>query len=78
MARLKSFNPAKIQETRKKSGMNQNAFWTRFGVTQSGGSRYESGRDIPTPTSMLIWLLESGRITDQDLADAQKAVKAAG
>jgi DNA-binding transcriptional regulator YiaG len=78
MARLKAFNPAKIQETRKKSGMNQNAFWTRFGVTQSGGSRYESGRDIPMPTSMLIWLLESGRITDQDLADAQKAVKAAG
>jgi DNA-binding transcriptional regulator YiaG len=77
MARLKSFNPAKIQESRIKSGMNQHAFWTRFGVTQSGGSRYESGRDIPTPTSMLIWLLESGRITDKDIEDAKKAVKAA-
>jgi DNA-binding transcriptional regulator YiaG len=78
MARLKAFKPDAIQDSRKKSGMNQNAFWSRFGVTQSGGSRYESGRDIPTPTSMLIWLLESGRITDQDLADAQKAVKASG
>lgn len=78
MARLKSFNPAKIQESRKKSGMNQNAFWSRFGVTQSGGSRYESGRDIPVPTSMLIWLLESGRITDKDLEDAKKAVTATG
>jgi DNA-binding transcriptional regulator YiaG len=78
MARLKSFKPNTIQDSRKKSGMNQQAYWTRFGVTQSGGSRYESGRDIPTPTSMLIWLLDSGRITDQDLADAQKAVKAAG
>jgi DNA-binding transcriptional regulator YiaG len=76
MARLKSFKPDNIQQSRKSSGMNQSAFWTRFGVTQSGGSRYESGRDIPTPTSMLIWLLESGRITDQDLVDARKAVKA--
>jgi hypothetical protein len=58
--------------------MNQQADWSRFGVTQSGGSRYESGRDIPTPTSMLIWLLENGRLTDQDLADALKVVKAAG
>ena len=78
MARLKSFKPDNIKNSRTKSGMNQQSYWSRFGVTQSGGSRYESGRDIPTPTSMLIWLLESGRITDQDLADAQKAVKAAG
>jgi len=44
MARLKAFNPDKTQEIRKTSGMNQQAFWTRFGITQSGGSRYESGR----------------------------------
>ena len=78
MARLKAFKPDTIPNSRKKSGMNQQAFWSRFGVTQSGGSRYESGRDIPTPTSMLIWLLDNGRLTDQDLADALKVVKAAG
>lgn len=77
MARLKSFKPEKIQEQRKQSGLNQSAFWSRFGVTQSGGSRYESGRNVPIPTAMLIWLRESGRIGDQDLADALKAVKAA-
>lgn len=77
MARLKSFKPEKIQEQRKQSGLNQSAFWSRFGVTQSGGSRYESGRNVPLPTAMLIWLRESGRIGDQDLADALRAVKAA-
>lgn len=77
MARLKSFKPEKIQEQRKQSGLNQSAFWSRFGVTQSGGSRYESGRNVPIPTAMLIWLRESDRIDDQDLADALKAVKAA-
>lgn len=77
MARLKAFKPEKIQEQRKLSGLNQSAFWSRFGVTQSGGSRYESGRNVPIPTAMLIWLRESGRIDDQDLADALKVVKAA-
>ena len=77
MARLKAFKPDSITDSRKKSGMNQQAYWSRFGVTQSGGSRYETGRDIPTPTSMLIWLLETGRISDQDLADALKVVEEA-
>ena len=75
MARQKSFDPSKIQEKRKISGMNQNAFWSRFGITQSAGSRYESGRNLPKPTGMLVWLLETGRITEQDLLDAKKALK---
>ena len=29
---------------RVKAGLNQSQFWSRIGVTQSGGSRYESGR----------------------------------
>jgi transcriptional regulator with XRE-family HTH domain len=76
MSRLKAFNPERIQEIRKSSGFNQTEYWKRFGVTQSGGSRYETGRTIPTPTAMLLWLRDAGRITDQDLADALKAVKA--
>ncbi len=77
MARLKAFKPDTVKAVRQKSGMNQLAYWSRFGVTQSGGSRYEAGRDIPTSTSMLMWLLDSGRISDRDLADAMKAVSAA-
>lgn len=39
---------------RQKAGMNQGEFWGVFGVTQSGGSRYESGRRIPKPVRMLL------------------------
>lgn len=39
---------------RKKLSLNQSDFWTPFGVTQSGGSRYESGRNIPRPVQMLL------------------------
>lgn len=78
MARLKSFSPDKIAQSRKLEGINQSEFWRRFGVTQSGGSRYESGRNIPVPTAMLMWLRESGKVSDKDLAGALKAVKSAG
>ena len=78
MARLKAFKPDTVKTARQETGLNQNAYWSRFGITQSGGSRYESGRDIPTPASMLIWLYDAGRITDRDLADALKAVKTTG
>lgn len=77
MAKLKRFKPDNIQERRKSSRLSQVAFWARFGVAQTTGSRYESGNSIPLPTSMLIWLHEAGRIDDRDLDDALKAVKAA-
>jgi DNA-binding transcriptional regulator YiaG len=64
----------KVVEIRRHACLNQSAFWSRFGVTQSGGSRYESGRSMPRPTSMLVWLRESGVITDNDLDAAKKAV----
>ena len=64
----------KIAEHRKATGLNQSAFWSRFGVTQSGGSRYESGRNLPKPVAMLVWLRESGKISDQDMEAARKAV----
>jgi transcriptional regulator with XRE-family HTH domain len=75
MARKKSFTVDTLLDARKKAGMNQSEFWHRFGVTQSGGSRYESGRNIPMPSAMLLWLAHTGRISDKDLADALKAVK---
>ena len=42
--------------TRQKLGINQTKFWSRVGVTQSGGSRYESGRKIPKPVMALVVL----------------------
>ena len=39
---------------RRKLDLNQTEFWSRLGVTQSGGSRYEaSGRRVPKPVAML-------------------------
>lgn len=63
-----------LSEHRKHLGLNQSAFWTKFGVTQSGGSRYESGRGLPKPVAMLVWLRESGVISDKDLEAAKKGV----
>lgn len=39
---------------RQRLGINQTQFWSRVGVTQSGGSRYESGRKIPRPVQKLL------------------------
>ncbi len=43
-----------IKKMRKSKGLNQLQFWTPIGVTQSGGSRYESDRKIPRPVQLLI------------------------
>ena len=39
---------------RTKLRMNQTEFWSRIGVTQSGGSRYEGGRNAPEPTRIVV------------------------
>lgn len=63
-----------VIEDRRAEGLNQSEFWKRFGVTQSGGSRYEAGRAIPRPTRLLMWLRKTGRISDRDLVDAMRAI----
>ena len=72
MARKKKLDFSDIAEIRKKQNLNQTEFGTRFGVTQSGGSRYESGRNIPKPLAILLWLNRTGKVTDKDLAEALK------
>lgn len=65
------------QGYRQATGLNQSAFWAPLGVTQSGGSRYEStGRTIPTPVALLLVLRDQGIITDEILAEAQRTVEA--
>ena len=41
---------------RRQLGINQLAFWGPLGVTQSGGSRYESGRRMPKQVEVLLRL----------------------
>lgn len=47
-------NPRQI---RRRLRLNQQEFWSRIGVTQSGGSRYESGRAMPKPVRELLRLV---------------------
>ena len=39
---------------RRALDLSQKDFWSRLGVTQSGGSRYEQGRKIPPPVARLM------------------------
>lgn len=57
------------REIRRKLGMNQQQFWSKLGVTQSGGSRYESGRNMPRPVQHLLRLVHVEQI---DIAKIRK------
>ena len=61
-------------ELRKSAGMNQTDFWKKFGVTQSGGSRYENGRSMPTPLKVLVQAWIENLVDDAALAKLLKKV----
>ena len=50
------------REIRRRLRLNQHEFWSRIGVTQSGGSRYESGRSMPRPVRELLRLVHVERL----------------
>lgn len=58
-------NSAAVLKTRKDLGINQQAFWSKIKVTQSGGSRYETGRSIPASIQHMI-VLAYGSQTEAD------------
>jgi len=64
-----------IRAYRRKHGLNQSEFWSRVGVTQSGGSRYESGRNIPRPVQILLHLTYG---KDKQSADMYAWLRAQG
>ena len=59
-------NPRQI---RNRLSLNQQEFWARIGVTQSGGSRYESGRKMPKPVRELLRLVH---VEGMELASAKR------
>ena len=73
-------NPPRIPkpgDIRRKLGLNQSEFWGAVGVTQSGGSRYESGRNMPRPVRELLRLvhiegIDLGRVKGDDVAVAEQ------
>lgn len=61
------FDHKALREYRKARQESQSRFWSRFGVTQSRGSRFEMGTVIPPPVAILLKLYLEGAITDGDL-----------
>jgi len=45
------------RQVRRRVGMKQKRFWSRLGVSQSGGSRYESGHGMPPEVTQLLRLV---------------------
>ncbi|KES11755.1 hypothetical protein SASC598O02_002810 [Snodgrassella alvi SCGC AB-598-O02] len=78
---MKAFKPiSNVREIRKKLGLNQIEFWSQVGVTQSGGSRYEAGRNIPKPVRELVRLVHVEQLdlsklnrTNMEIAELLKA-----
>lgn len=64
--------PEVLREYRKTRRESQLRFWSRFGVTQTRGSRFEMGKKIPTPIAILLKLYFEGVITDGDLWRARR------
>lgn len=61
-----------LRAYRESLGENQTTFWNRFGVTQSGGSRYESGRGLPLSVAMLVIAFFDGLLDESALSILQK------
>ena len=65
MNSTKAMDKTDPREIRRKLGLNQQQFWSKIGVTQSGGSRYESGRNMPRPVRELLRLVHVEQIDIQ-------------
>ena len=64
---MKTLDKNEAREIRGKLGLNQQQFWSKLGVTQSGGSRYESGRNMPRPVYQLLRLVHIEQIDIQKI-----------
>jgi transcriptional regulator with XRE-family HTH domain len=70
-SRMKAAEKIDARTIRRKLGLNQQQFWSQLGVTQSGGSRYESGRNMPRPVQHLLRLvhveqIDIGKVRKED------------
>ena len=73
---MKTAEKIDAREIRRKMGLNQQQFWSQLGVTQSGGSRYESGRNMPRPVQQLLRLvhvenIDISKVTREDFEVAE-------
>lgn len=59
--------PHELRRLRISKRESQEKFWGRFGVTQSSGSRFETGLAIPAPVAILLRMYIHGKLNDGDL-----------
>ena len=59
--------PVGLRQFRISKRESQATFWARFGVTQSSGSRFETGLGVPPPVALLLRLYVNGKLNDGDL-----------
>lgn len=57
---------AGVKALRRKLKLNQAQFWGPLGVTQSGGSRYETERTIPRPVRKLLYVFYQAGLAADD------------
>lgn len=67
-----NINAGQLRRFRIQKRESQTIFWSRFGVTQSRGSRFELGVEIPPSIQLLLKLYFSGIIKDEDLRFAHE------
>jgi hypothetical protein len=60
-------NEVGLRQFRISKRESQSTFWARFGVTQSSGSRFETGLGVPPPVALLVKLYQAGKLSDGDL-----------
>jgi hypothetical protein len=61
--------PISLRQFRISKRESQATFWARFGVTQSSGSRFETGLGVPPPVALLVKLYVTGKLSDGDLLE---------
>lgn len=72
-AKKNILNANHLRELRNTRRESQTKFWKRFGVTQSRGSRFELGLEIPAPVAILVNLYLDGAVSDGDLWRARRS-----
>lgn len=70
---MKTYTADEIRLIRKRCRLTQGEFWGVLGITQSGGSRYESGRDIPTPVQLLLNIALATRAKSAEVVEDLRA-----
>jgi len=67
MAPVRVSGPVALRQFRMSKRESQATFWARFGVTQSSGSRFETGLGVPPAVALLVRLYANGKLNDGDL-----------